>query len=160
MSPVDLSGQLSSGIKLDELWFLELWSNPALIPLKQWTWQACHQSFLEDQEADSGENLQMRWMETQCLCGHVGCREPTTTSRQMISSALFVHSLCELLHCTLCAQYSLCVNVFRCNMHGGAPVLTTRKQLRTLGSTLLPPKAATSPSWRGIWMASWSSRLR
>lgn len=39
-------------------------------------------------------------------------------------------------------------------------VLTIRKQLRTLGSTLLPPNAATSPSCRGIWMASWSSRLR
>lgn len=39
-------------------------------------------------------------------------------------------------------------------------VLTMRKQLRTLGSTLLPPNAATSPSCRGIWMASWSSRLR
>lgn len=39
-------------------------------------------------------------------------------------------------------------------------ILTIRKQLRTLGSTLLPPNAATSPSCRGIWMASWSSRLR
>lgn len=38
--------------------------------------------------------------------------------------------------------------------------VTRRKQLRTLGSTLLPPKAATSPNWRGIWMASCSSRLR
>lgn len=37
-------------------------------------------------------------------------------------------------------------------------MLTCWKQLRTLGSMLLPPKAATSPSCRGIWMASWSSR--
>lgn len=35
---------------------------------------------------------------------------------------------------------------------------TCWKQLRTLGSMLLPPKAATSPSCRGIWMASCSSR--
>lgn len=28
-------------------------------------------------------------------------------------------------------------------------LLTKRKQLRTLGSTLLPPNAATSPNWRG-----------
>lgn len=39
-------------------------------------------------------------------------------------------------------------------------ILTKRKQLRTLGSTLLPPKAATSPSWRGTWMASWSRTPR
>lgn len=39
-------------------------------------------------------------------------------------------------------------------------VLTNRKQLRMLGSTLLPPKAATSPSWRGTWMASWSRTPR
>lgn len=37
-------------------------------------------------------------------------------------------------------------------------VFTCWKQLRTLGSILLPPNAATSPSCRGIWMASWSSR--
>lgn len=37
-------------------------------------------------------------------------------------------------------------------------VFTCWKQLRTLGSMLLPPKAATSPSCRGIWMASWSKR--
>lgn len=35
---------------------------------------------------------------------------------------------------------------------------TCWKQLRTLGSMLEPPKAATSPSCLGIWMASWSSR--
>lgn len=33
---------------------------------------------------------------------------------------------------------------------------TCWKQLRTLGSMLEPPKAATSPSCLGIWMASWS----
>jgi len=36
--------------------------------------------------------------------------------------------------------------------------LTCWKQLRTLGSMLEPPKAATSPSCLGTWMASWSSR--
>lgn len=35
---------------------------------------------------------------------------------------------------------------------------TCWKQLRTLGSMLEPPKAATSPSCLGIWMASWSRR--
>ena len=35
---------------------------------------------------------------------------------------------------------------------------TCWKQLRTLGSMLLPPKAATSPSCRGIWIASCSNR--
>lgn len=35
--------------------------------------------------------------------------------------------------------------------------LTLAKQLRTLGSMLLPPNAATSPSWRGIWIQSWTS---
>lgn len=40
------------------------------------------------------------------------------------------------------------------------PELTKRKQLRMLGSTLLPPNAATSPSWRGTWMASWSRTPR
>lgn len=35
---------------------------------------------------------------------------------------------------------------------------TCWKQLRTLGSILLPPKAATSPSCRGIWIASCSNR--
>lgn len=45
--------------------------------------------------------------------------------------------------------------------HGGVTaVLTNRKQLRMLGSTLLPPKAATSPSCRGTWMASWSRTPR
>ena len=42
--------------------------------------------------------------------------------------------------------------------HEGLCDLTCWKQLRTLGSMLLPPKAATSPSCRGIWIASWSSR--
>jgi len=36
-------------------------------------------------------------------------------------------------------------------------MLTFSRQLRTLGSTLLPPKAAISPSCRGIWMHSCSS---
>lgn len=36
------------------------------------------------------------------------------------------------------------------SVHACERVLTMRKQLRTLGSTLLPPKAATSPNWRGI----------
>lgn len=35
--------------------------------------------------------------------------------------------------------------------------LTNWKQLLTLGSMLLPPKEATSPSCRGIWMESCSS---
>lgn len=43
---------------------------------------------------------------------------------------------------------------------GVTAVLTNRKQLRMLGSTLLPPKAATSPSCRGTWMASWSRTPR
>lgn len=42
--------------------------------------------------------------------------------------------------------------------HQWSFMLTCWKQLRTLGSILLPPKAATSPSCRGIWMASWSNR--
>lgn len=47
--------------------------------------------------------------------------------------------------------------VLFCFSHEGL-YLTCWKQLRTLGSMLLPPKAATSPSCRGIWIASWSSR--
>lgn len=43
-------------------------------------------------------------------------------------------------------------------VHQQSRVFTCWKQLRTLGSILLPPKAATSPSCRGIWMASWSKR--
>lgn len=38
--------------------------------------------------------------------------------------------------------------------------LTNWKQLRTEGSMLEPPKEATSPSWRGIWMESWRRRPR
>lgn len=75
-----------------------------------------------------------------------------------ISSALII--VCVYVRSKLCTHHCLSVNVFRRDMHGGASALTMRKQLRTLGSTLLPPKAATSPNWRGIWMASWSSRLR
>lgn len=45
---------------------------------------------------------------------------------------------------------SACVCVSLCGR-------TCWKQLRTLGSMLEPPKAATSPSCLGIWMASWSS---
>lgn len=37
---------------------------------------------------------------------------------------------------------------------------TNWKQLRTEGSMLEPPKEATSPSCRGIWMESWSRRPR
>lgn len=37
---------------------------------------------------------------------------------------------------------------------------TNWKQLRTEGSMLEPPKDATSPSCRGIWMESWSRRPR
>lgn len=37
-------------------------------------------------------------------------------------------------------------------------VFTCWKQLRTLGSILLPPKDATSPNCRGIWIASCSKR--
>lgn len=39
-------------------------------------------------------------------------------------------------------------------------LLTNWKQLRTLGSILLPPKDATSPSCLGIWMASCRRRPR
>lgn len=37
---------------------------------------------------------------------------------------------------------------------------TNWKQLRTEGSMLEPPKEATSPSCRGIWMESWRRRPR
>lgn len=47
--------------------------------------------------------------------------------------------------------------VLFCSSHEGL-YLTCWKQLRTLGSMLLPPKAATSPSCRGIWIASCSRR--
>lgn len=47
--------------------------------------------------------------------------------------------------------------VLLCPSHEGL-YLTCWKQLRTLGSMLLPPNAATSPSCRGIWIASWSRR--
>ena len=51
----------------------------------------------------------------------------------------------------MCVWSHWCLRVFVCE-------LTCWKQLRTLGSMLEPPKAATSPSCLGIWMASWSSR--
>jgi hypothetical protein len=35
---------------------------------------------------------------------------------------------------------------------------TFSKQLLTLGSMLLPPNDKLSPSWRGIWMHSWSNK--
>lgn len=84
----------------------------------------------------------------------------TTYCRLMILSALILHSACVHVRGKPYTHCWLSVTVFRRDMHVPPSVLTMRKQLRTLGSTLLPPKAATSPSWRGIWMASWSSRLR
>lgn len=50
-----------------------------------------------------------------------------------------------------------CVCAQRTSAHAGVKH-TCWKQLRTLGSMLEPPNAATSPSCLGIWMASWSRR--
>lgn len=89
-----------------------------------------------------------------------GNTDLTAQSRKMISCAFNFHSI--LLMCL--ANYACTISYMwmYLGMHWNAcvTILTMRKQLRTLGSTLLPPKAATSPNWRGIWMASWSSRLR
>lgn len=66
-------------------------------------------------------------------------------------------SLCLCLH--LCRQ-SLYLQRARIQNRPGAASegRTNWKQLRTEGSMLEPPKDATSPSCRGIWMESWRRR--
>lgn len=74
------------------------------------------------------------------------------TQRMLLYSSLLFTSACISESVNL--RESL---VLFCSSHEGL-YLTCWKQLRTLGSMLLPPKAATSPSCRGIWIASWSRR--